>query len=72
MAELRVGWVLSQMRLVGPMGSVIKTPTFNLEYGNLEKRLHVSVLVCLRLVPLLTLVHEVQVAVRTEVLGKCL
>lgn len=67
MAELRVGWVLSQMRLVGPMGSVIKTPTFNLEYGNLKKRLHVSVLV-----PLLTLVHEVQVAVRTEVLGKCL
>lgn len=56
----------------GADGISNKTPTFNLEYGYLEKRLHISVLVCLRLVPLLTLVHKVQVAVRTEVLGKCL
>lgn len=35
----------------GANGISNKTPTFNLEYDYLEKRLHLSVLVCLRLVP---------------------
>lgn len=34
----------------GADGISNKTPTFNLEYGYLEKRIYVSVLVCLHLV----------------------